>query len=73
MFLLLSVLNLATLLQLVSGTNAVVFDKVANRAWRTMPTIVKDGAVQRVAGVEEQGDGQVVWQVLGVVALSMVE
>jgi hypothetical protein len=31
-----------------------------------MPAAVKDGAVQRAAGVEEQGGGQVVWQVLGV-------
>jgi hypothetical protein len=31
-----------------------------------MPTIIEDGAVQRVAGGEEQGCEQVVWQVLDV-------
>jgi len=31
-----------------------------------MPTTIEDGALQRVAGCEEQGCEQVVWQVLGV-------
>jgi len=31
---------------------------------RAMPTSVKDGAVQRAAGGEEQGDVEGIWEVL---------
>jgi hypothetical protein len=30
-----------------------------------VPTAVEDGAVQRAASVEEQGNGEGIWQILG--------
>jgi hypothetical protein len=37
---------------------------VTDGAGRTMPTAIEDCALQRAEGGEEQGGGQVVWQVL---------
>ena len=52
--------------QLVCEVVWVGDDQLIDYQNRTMPTTIEDGALQRVAGGEEQGREQVVWQVLGV-------
>jgi hypothetical protein len=62
---LLSVSSLVTWSLLVSGKNVATRAGGADTGGcRTMPTVVKDCAVQCAAGVEEQGSGQDVWEVL---------